>query len=533
MKPIRLLGLSILSGILLAYSWPAIGISYLIFFAWIPLLLIAETFLISRKNYASLKLYGYAFLSFLIWNLGATWWVVNASFEGALMAFLANSALMAGVFTLIFNLRKRFQINRSIWLLLPFWLAGEYLHHDWDLSWPWLTLGNVFAGDIQLIQWYEFTGTSGGSLWILTINILLLQLYRAWTQKQALKQDVRTIAFALMLPALVSLAMYFSWEAKGKTVQIAVIQPNVDPYNMKFNQATLGDQLDKMLQLGASVCDSSTAWLIGPETALARSIDESQLEESVRIQKIKAFQANYPKLNILIGAETHRVYEPGENIPSTARKSPDGEIRYDVYNTALNIQSPIAIYHKSKLVPGVEQMPFPWLFKYIEDYAINLGGSSGTLGKQDERTVFKAKDKGSNPAPAICYESVFGDFMTSYVRNGADFIAIITNDGWWGNTPGHKQHLMYASLRAIENRRDIARSANTGISCFVNQRGEILQAQPYWQEGAIKGNVHLNTGKTLFTITGDLIGKTSVLIALLVWIWGIANRFKKRKLKQH
>jgi apolipoprotein N-acyltransferase len=187
MKPIRLLGLSILSGILLAYSWPAIGISYLIFFAWIPLLLIAEAFLISRKNYTSLKVYGYAYLSFLIWNVGATWWVKNASFEGALMAFLANSALMAGVFTLVFNLRRRFQVNNSIWLLLPFWLGAEYLHHDWDLSWPWLTLGNVFAGDIQLIQWYEFTGTGGGSLWILTINILLLQLYRSWTQKQMLK----------------------------------------------------------------------------------------------------------------------------------------------------------------------------------------------------------------------------------------------------------------------------------------------------------------------------------------------------------
>lgn len=530
MKPIRLLGLSILSGILLAYSWPAIGISYLIFFAWIPLLLIAETFLISRKNYTSLKVYGYAYLSFLIWNVGATWWVKNASFEGALMAFLANSALMAGVFTLVFNLRRRFQVNNSIWLFLPFWLGAEYLHHDWDLSWPWLTLGNVFAGDIQLIQWYEFTGTGGGSLWILTINILLLQLYRSWTQKQMLKQSIRTIALVLMIPALVSLAMYFTWEAKGKTIQVAVVQPNVDPYNMKFNQSTLGTQLDQILRLGASVSDSSTAWLIGPETALARSIDESQLEESQRIQKIREFQVNYPKMNVLIGAETHKVYGSGEKVSSTARTSPDGEIRYDVYNTALNFKSPMEIYHKSKLVPGVEQMPFPWLFKYIEDFAIDLGGSSGTLGKQDERTVFKAKDGQSNLAPAICYESVFGDFMTSYVRNGADFIAIITNDGWWGNTPGHKQHLMYASLRAIENRRDIARSANTGISCFVNQRGEILQAQPYWQEGAIKGDVHLNTGKTLFTITGDLIGKASTFLALLVWIWGISKRFRKKKM---
>src|SRR5574343_444659 len=70
-------------------------------------------------------------------------------------------------------------------------------------------------------------------------------------------------------------------------------------------------------------------------------------------------------------------------------------------------------------------------------------------------------------APAVCYESVYGDFMAKYIRSGAEVICIITNDGWWGNTPGHRQHLAYAKLRAIETRKQIIRSANTGISCFV------------------------------------------------------------------
>src|SRR5207247_2436074 len=111
--------------------------------------------------------------------------------------------------------------------------------------------------------------------------------------------------------------------------------------------------------------------------------------------------------------------------------------------------------------------------------SIDLGGTSGSLGMQKERTVFKTQSTINNPqsaifiAPAICYESIYGDFLSAYIRNGAEFIAVITNDGWWGDTPGYIQHENYARLAAIEFRRDIARSANTGISCFINQKGDI------------------------------------------------------------
>ena len=128
-------------------------------------------------------------------------------------------------------------------------------------------------------------------------------------------------------------------------------------------------------------------------------------------------------------------------------------MNYDVFKSAVLLNNPAIFYHKSKLVPGVAQMPFPWFFRLFEDFAIELGGTSGTLGKQDERTVMPGRDGKTKAAPAICYESVFGDFLTQYVRKGASFIAVITNDGWWGDTPGYKQHLAYARIHIGRFRR--------------------------------------------------------------------------------
>jgi apolipoprotein N-acyltransferase len=126
--------------------------------------------------------------------------------------------------------------------------------------------------------------------------------------------------------------------------------------------------------------------------------------------------------------------------------------------------------------------------------------------------------QGIGLAPAICYESIYGDFMARYIRNGAHFIGIITNDGWWSDSPGHKQHLHYAVLRAIENRRSVARSANTGISAFIDQKGDILQPTAFWEQDVIKATLRANTNTTFYTSHGDYIGRTAVWLSVLVFL---------------
>jgi len=192
--------------------------------------------------------------------------------------------------------------------------------------------------------------------------------------------------------------------------------------------------------------------------------------------------------------------------------------------------STIQLYHKSKLVPGVEKMPFPRIFKSLEKFAINMGGSTGSYGIQEERTVFLSRENKVKIAPVICYESAYGEFVSKYIINGANLIFIITNDGWWGNTAGYKQHLDYACLRAIETRRSIARSANTGISCFINQRGDIIEKSEWWTATAMKNNINTNSYLTFYVKYGDYIGRICQYLSYLS-IMSLIILFAMRKIK--
>ena len=122
-------------------------------------------------------------------------------------------------------------------------------------------------------------------------------------------------------------------------------------------------------------------------------------------------------------------------------------------------------------------------------------------------------------APLICYESVFGEYVTDYIQLGGNIICIITNDGWWQDSPGYRQHLYYASLRAIENRRAIARSANTGISAFIDQKGRILQKSEWWKPEAIKGKLTTNNKSTIYSKYGDYLTRPMIFVTVLLLIW--------------
>ncbi|HQH19920.1 MAG TPA: apolipoprotein N-acyltransferase, partial [Bacteroidales bacterium] len=170
--------------------------------------------------------------------------------------------------------------------------------------------------------------------------------------------------------------------------------------------------------------------------------------------------------------------------------------------------------------------------KFLEKYALDLGGIVGSLGIQNERSVFTSNDGKIKAAPVICYESIYGEFVSKYVRNGANVICIITNDGWWENTAGYKQHFEYARLRAIENRKNIIQSANTGISGFINQRGDVIQKTSWWKEEVLKDNVFLNDQKTIYVRYGDYIARTSYYMSLAIILFtiflSIKNRVKSR-----
>ena len=525
--------LAIISALLLSAGWFQ-SLTILMFIAWVPLLIIEDEFssleTIKRRK---LKLTGLVYFTFFVWNVCVSWWIYYASIEGACLAIFCNAILMTMVFMTWHNLKKRIRKPWAIWLLIPLWLGFEFGHTLWDLTWTWLTLGNVFAFNHNWVQWYEFTGTSGGSLWILVVNILIFNLIKekAFTLKK-IARPITVIAVPILISFIIFTYRNSFYITKSHPSahfnKTLVVQPNVDPYNDKFYLEP-AVQLQNLLKYIHPKLDSTIDYLVLPETFLTENIFEGEENKSYSLRFLQDSILNkFPKLTLISGANTLYVYKPNETPSATSSNFPNTDQYYDSFNTGIQFNKDgIVEYHKSKLVPGVEKMPFPALFKPLEKLAINLGGTMGSLGTQDERTVFFSHNKKVAIAPVICYESVYPDYVGQYVRNGANLIFILTNDGWWSDSPGYKHHLAYAKLRAIETRREIARCANTGVSCFITPMGEIEQATPYWEQAMIVKNMTPHNNLTFFVRFGDLISYSSSIIALLLLAWSQFLRFKK------
>lgn len=533
---IPLLGLSLLSAVLLSISW-YLHLTVCIFFAFVPLLFVEDRISSSDTTRASMKLFPYAYLCFFTWNILVTWWVVFASAGGASLAFLANSLLMSGVFVIFSALKNFLKKSWGIWLLIPLWIAWEHGHTLWDLTWTWLTIGNVFAFNTGWIQWYEYTGTSGGTLWVLLTNIFIFQVMKKNINLKIISKPIFKIAGLIILPILLSyciLVLYTFKQAnataKPDAEQVVIVQPNIDPYNAKFSM-DYQSQFLKVMDLIRGKITEETDFLVLPETFITDDLNESSIAESEALHWFRdSLIRRFSNLKIVTGGNTYVFYEDKKHNTVTSRKDEKSGQNYDVFNSAIYMdKNKVEVYHKSKLVPGVEQMPFPALFKPLEGLAINMGGTMGSLGKQDKRSVFNDALAHTSIAPVVCYESVYADYVTGYIRNGANFIFIITNDGWWQDTPGYIQHLNYARLRAIENRRQIARSANTGISCFIDEFGTISEATKWWEEAVIEKDMRPINELTFFSRFGDLISYLSVFASMLLILWSLFLRLKKVK----
>ena len=521
--------LAFFSGVLMALSFPFTGSLFpLAFVAWVPLLLVEESYTAERKSYA---LFFQGYLAFLVYNVLTTWWIYFADPDGAYMAFICNSLVMAIAFYVFHRLKRKLGTIWNTPLLLCTWLTFEFLHFNWEISWPWLTLGNVFARVPELVQWYAWTGVLGGSLWILSVNIFVVKfLHRKLDLRQSWL-EMRTFlikgSFLIVLPVLVSLVVYVSYTETQQPYEIVAIQPNIDPYNEKFNGSD-DEQLAEIMDLADKEVSPATQLVMAPETALYPNgnIVEEELHQKTAFHLLMERRARWNNASFLIGATTYKFFDQKNSRAS--RKDPFGPGYYEAYNSSILFKEnrTPTIVHKSKLVLGVEKIPFSNIFPWLEDLSINLGGSSGSLGIEDGGpTVMKAGNV--TFAPVVCYESVYGGFVRSQCKQGAGFIAIITNDGWWRDTPGYKQHFAFARLRAIENRKYVARSANTGTSGFINQRGDVLQQTGWWKETAIRQTIQLNERKTLYQLLGDYLGYFAVAGFLVFFSMRVLKSYRK------
>lgn len=519
--------LSVLGAFLLWLGWPVMPLPIFLFVGFVPLFLIER--IIHHQSYTKPAgtFFKYAYLLFVLWNGFTTYWVSYSTLAGGIAAVVCNALLMCIPALAFFYTKRRFGPKIGYPAFVIYWLAFEYFHLGWDLTWPWLTLGNGFASRPEWVQWYEYTGFLGGSVWLVVVNILFFKAL--FDNPENNRKKLIAPILLILIPIAISYGIYFSYEEKGEAAEVVVVQPNIDPYKEKFrdneNFIPLDQQLARLLELSESKITPKTKLVVWPETAIGENFQEDQLNTYPEISTLKQFVAQHPGMDLLTGINSYQLYPTAKTVSARYREDLG---YYDVFNTGLYLTNDgrTELYHKSKLVPGVEKLPYPAFFKFLGPLAIDLGGMVGTHGTQETRTVFfHSQQKNIAAAPVICYESIYGGYVSEYVKNGASLICVITNDGWWSDSPGYKQHLQYATLRAIENRRCVARAANTGISGFINQRGDFMQKSDWWKQASLRENVKLNTNLTLYSRTGELIGPTAQWLAVLLILATIIHRF--------
>lgn len=509
----------LLSSLLLVLSFPFTGsFTPLVFIGFVPLLLLRKQHLEAEQKTWKLGLWNY--FSFLLWNVGTTWWVANASMDGAIFAFTINAFLMTLVFGTWSWIHRNINSSLSYWLFIPFWLLFEFGHHRWDLSWPWLTLGNYFSVRTGWIQWYEWTGTLGGSTWVLLVNLLVFRLFNVYRDVAKRNRNIFALIGVLMLPIAVSqiLLSLVTIDKKNTSLNAVVLQPNIDPDNEKFAANASNEAFaDSLIKLANRHITNQTDLVIAPETALPLSFLEDRLHTFGFGKNLQEQVSKWPQANLLIGASTVKLFDSKQSVAS--KPIPNEKRWYESYNSAMLLRKnhEPQYAHKSKLVPGVELIPFSAYLPFLSAIAIENGGTSGTLGVEKAPKVLEISKEFEidkfNPqsqhkialAPVICYESIYGDFVRKQVEKGAQLLCIITNDGWWGDTPGYKQHYSFASLRAIETRRWVLRSANTGASGSIDPCGKIIKKTAYWTKVAFSQTVELRTDRTFYTSYGDYI----------------------------
>lgn len=485
------------------------------------------------------------YAAFLVWNLATTWWVCKATVGGGIFASAFNALQMSLVFWLFRKSRKRFSGALPYIFLAAAWIAWERWNMvSSELSWPWLVLGNAFAGTTRLVQWYDITGVLGGSLWIWAVNLGIFALMTAladggwwrWTQKGRVA-FVLGLSLSFAFPVALSEIKYHTYSGKSDagTLDVCIAQSNFDPWQ-KLHAVPQSEQTAQVVDLLGKAMegyDGQTVLMLLPET-FTSDVWLNHPLESPTWRTLSDMLSRYDNANLLFGASTYEAFYQRSKPDILARKyGNDGW--YMSRNTAILLDNAgsFDMCHKNKLVVGSEKTPFPKLFVPLDD---RLSGVMGRCKPQGfvKNLIFNASsgDTLAGRVPLgvpICYESVYSEYCTGYVRNGAQALCVITNDGWWGDTPGYRQHFSYSRIRAIETRRDIARCANTGISAFINQRGDAVSQTGWWKADYLKGTVSLTEFKTFFVRYGDIVGRVCTFVFLMILLSLVVGAIARKK----
>ncbi|MBK9450596.1 MAG: apolipoprotein N-acyltransferase [Bacteroidetes bacterium] len=587
--------LILLTGLLLAASFPPSPLNYLIYIAFVPVFVLFETGIVPerqpedtiflpfkrvllvlwrigtwqwiwRKSTRGLKvfryrrrtisgnaqLFRYSYSIFFIWNALCCYWLmltalgansVQVAFVNVMAGILAialNPVLMSIPWQLHSRLRHFLAPELSALALCSFWIAFEYLHFNWELAWPWLTLGHALSFHPEMIQYAEFTGVLGISAQILLVNVLAYVAVRHM-RASLTKSGISLLGAVLIFAAPYLMNVPLTNPARqafqsNDSLRVRIIQPDLDPFVQRSNISTQQTIDQFVTQITSQPLDSGTIVLL-PEKAIDQPLDPVAILKGRLMAPLWEIVDSY-HVEILTGIEDVETYSDLVTPPISARQGygiVGGKrklVYTDHYNSALIMHADRStlVYRKGHLVPMVERVPFLKGLRALKFLRIDPAKGMESYGRPDSIQLSHTQS-GIPTNILICYESAFGDHTRRKTLMGAQWIAMITNDAWWRQSSGYVQHAGLCVIRAIENRRAIARCANNGRSMFVDARGEITQATDYSVPAVIEGNVPLYTYTTYYVRHGDYIGEIALGMSGILTLLGILLHYRRKKQK--
>ena len=496
---------AVLSGLLLTGSFPKIGIGAAAWFALAPLLY-------ALKDLSAKNSFWIGFIAGLLHYLTLMYWLVPVMRTfGYLPGFLAVSILflfsaVLALFMALFSATLN-RLGRMPWhclLLVPLlWVSYEYIRTFLFSGFPWELLGYSQFNRLQLIQISDIFGVYGVSALLALSNtsILLLGLFFTKAKWQGRKITKNLVAASIVIFAIgLSLTLIYGYRriksfdqiaATSPMARIAVVQGNIEQ-NLKWDPAFQLATIKKYSRMSLSVKNARPELIVWPESAAPFYFLFDKAPTGLVFEGIDQVGTDF-----LIGS------------PSFART--DDAVQYYVSAYLISPQSKtISRYDKAHLVPFGEYVPFKEWLPFLGKMVAQVGDF--VPGQKGKTLLWRNYQLGVQ----ICYEIIFPSLARAMVKNDAALLINITNDAWFGKTSGPYQHFSMTVFRAVENRRTLVRSANTGISGFVDPTGRILESTPLLEDAVITRSLPLLSDKTLYTRFGDIFAKFCLGVSLLL-----------------
>jgi apolipoprotein N-acyltransferase len=502
------LKICLVTGLLLTLSFPPFPSGFLA-----PIALAIFLNHIIQKNSRSAFLLGY--VKGVIWASLTLFWIGRNTIPGVLIVIFVSPLQYAITWWIFRNLYRKSE-DIALWTFPFIWVTGEFLRHFSELRFNWLNIAYTQTYYTPFIQFIEITGYLGIAL---LIGYLTIFFHRIFYLKIKILINAIILALLVIIPIIYGLIRINELKHNDyPLIRVGVVQPNVDPFQ-KWDIGFQDSAFQILKQSTLFLSDKKLDLVVWPETATPFYL------------RLKGMYLNQI-YNLTNDLQTYL-------ITGTPDLEYSDTTSYKTFNAAFFF-SPgdyrFGKYYKMALVPAAETMPFKDWLPFLRE--IDVGG--GDFFQGDEYTVFKMNIGGReeeqmyeklpgyksrpdsvNVATIICFESIFPHLVRRFVLNGANLLTIITNDGWFGKTSGPFQHAQYAAFRAIENRVSIARSANTGISCFIDLTGKIYDNTKLVERTTIYSELAINKNLTLYTRYGDWLGIISLIMTVPLAVYSL------------